>query len=342
MRRFIVAVMLLLAIAFVILSLSKLQSTVETLQRGDWRFLGLALALEIIWLYNLAVTFRALYRVVGLAENSLHLVLVVAAANFVNVVAPSAGIGGIAVFLDDGKKRNHSSGRVTVVGTLAILFDYAAFLCVLTLGFIVLIRRNNLNAGEVTAAVILLAIALTLALLVYLGYHSAELLGKALAWIARLVNSIVRPFIRRDYLNEAHAYKYANEFSEGLTEIKGQPKKLIWPFLLALNNKALMICILALTFLAFKTPYSIGTLVGGFSIAYLFWIVSPTPAGVGVVEGALTIGLNSLRVPWSAAAIITLTFRAITFWFPLGVGAVAFRFLQKQYMKASQDKAGSV
>ncbi|MDP3184132.1 MAG: lysylphosphatidylglycerol synthase domain-containing protein, partial [Anaerolineales bacterium] len=55
-----------------------------------------------------------------------------------------------------------------------------------------------------------------------------------------------------------------------------------------------------------------------------------TPAGLGVVEGALTLGLNSLRVPWEAAVLITLTYRAVTFWFPLGIGAVAFRMLHRE------------
>jgi uncharacterized protein (TIRG00374 family) len=87
--------------------------------------------------------------------------------------------------------------------------------------------------------------------------------------------------------------------------------------------------VLAFTFLAFETPFTVGTLVGGFSIGYLFLIVSPTPAGLGVVEGVLTVILNTLRVKWEAAALITLTYRAITFWFPLVVGAVAFRFLNR-------------
>jgi hypothetical protein len=67
--------------------------------------------------------------------------------------------------------------------------------------------------------------------------------------------------------------------------------------------------------------------VGGFAIGYLFLIVSPTPSGLGVVEGAMTIALNTLRVEMAAALLITLTYRFITFWFPLAIGAVAFRLL---------------
>jgi uncharacterized membrane protein YbhN (UPF0104 family) len=41
----------------------------------------------------------------------------------------------------------------------------------------------------------------------------------------------------------------------------------------------------------------------------------------------MTIALNTLRVQMEAALLITLTYRLITFWFPLAVGAVAFRIL---------------
>jgi uncharacterized membrane protein YbhN (UPF0104 family) len=52
-----------------------------------------------------------------------------------------------------------------------------------------------------------------------------------------------------------------------------------------------------------------------------------------VVEGVLTVALNTLRVNWAAAALITLTYRAVTFWFPMVVGAVAFRLLNTRNKK---------
>jgi uncharacterized protein (TIRG00374 family) len=163
-----------------------------------------------------------------------------------------------------------------------------------------------------------------------LGYKSADQLGKVLARLSRLVNWISRPFIHRDYLKVENAHFFAQEVAEGVSLMRGKRKELLWPFLFALNNKALLICVLAFTFLALGTPFSVGTLVGGFSIGYLFLIVSPTPAGVGVVESILPVALNSLRVPWAAAVLITLVYRGITFWFPLAVGGIAFRLLERQ------------
>ena len=253
--------------------------------------------------------------------------LVATAANFVNVIAPSVGIGGMAVFLDDAARQNHSSGRVTVVGVLYILFDYLAFFCVLTLGFIVLIRRNNLNLGELTAAAILLVIAGAVAFLLYLGYKSTERLGKVLAKLAQLVNRVLRPFIHRDYINAERPFTFAQEVGEGISMLRGKRVELLWPFLFALNNFALLICVLAFTFLALGTPFTVGTLVGGFAIGYLFLIVSPTPSGLGVVEGAMTIALNTLRIDMATALLITLTYRFITFWLPMAIGAITFRIL---------------
>ena len=98
--------------------------------------------------------------------------------------------------------------------------------------------------------------------------------------------------------------------------------------LLAFANKALLMCVLTASFLAFQVPFSIETIIGGFAISYLFLIVSPTPSGIGIVEGIMPLALTSLRVPWSEAVVITLAYRAVTFWYPLGIGAWAFRRLQ--------------
>lgn len=330
MRKFILLLVLFLTVVFVFLSFSELKNIAETLKKSNWIFLSIALLFECVWLYNMAVTYAALYRLVELDESRQQLLLMSTAANFVNVIAPSAGIGGMAVFLDAARRRGQPTGRVTVVGVLYILYDYLAFLCVLTLGLIVLFRRNDLNGGELAAASILVLIAAAIGSLLYLAYRSVALLGRVLAWLARRVNSITRPFIHRDYIKIESAHFFAREMAEGINLLRGKPRKLLWPFLFALNNKALLICVMAFTFLALGTPFSVGTLAGGFSISYLFLIVSPTPAGVGVVEGILPVALNSLRVPWAAAVLITFVYRAVTFWFPLAVGLAAFRLLQRQ------------
>lgn len=330
MRKLIFAVVLLLCTMFVIGQLAEVQAIADTLRQGDWRFILLGLIVETAWLVTVALSYRAIFQATGVDEKINKLLLMSAAANFLNVVAPTAGMGGMAVFISGARQRGYSSGRVTVAGVLYVLFDYAGFLCVLTVGLLILMRRNNINAAELGASAILVSIAIVLATLLYLGMRSAAALGKALAWMAREVNGLLRPFTHREYLSEDRAHQFANDAAEGLRELRHNPKNLILPMALALGNKALLISILSLTFLAFQIPFSVGTIIAGFSIAYLFLIVSPTPSGIGVVEGALTIALGSLYVPLGAAAVITLAYRGITFWIPLLFGLFAFRILSRQ------------
>ncbi|MBI3177068.1 MAG: flippase-like domain-containing protein, partial [Chloroflexi bacterium] len=73
-------------------------------------------------------------------------------------------------------------------------------------------------------------------------------------------------------------------------------------------------------FLAFGQPFSVGAITAVFSLGYLFTIVSPTPLGIGVAEGAMVLTLTSLRVPIEAAVVITLAYRGFTVWLPLAYG----------------------
>ncbi len=327
MRKFIVALVLLLAVYFLITRLSEMELIALTFRRGDWRFLILALLVQTAWFFNVGASFRAVYSLIGIQENRLRLTQLAAAAVFLNVVAPAGGMSGIAVFIADAHRRRYPPGKAAIAGALYILFDYAGFLCVLALGLIVLFRRNSLNWPEITATAILLFIAIGLSSLLYLAMRGANQLAVVLTWFTRQINKILHPFIRRNYLSEERARSFAHDAAAGIRSLPRKPESFLMPFALALSSKALMISVLFLVFLAFKIPFSIGTLIASFSIGYLFVIVSPTPSGLGVVEGALTLALRGMWVPLEEAAVVVLAYRGFTFWLPLLVGAFAFRHI---------------
>ena len=327
MKKIALLLVLFLTVALIVLSFGELQSIIETLKKVHFIYFILALFLQGLWFLVSGVTFYHLYHLLGLNEKLSKLTLMAAAANFINVIAPSAGMGGMVVFINDANRSGHSPGKVTVANALYLLFDYAAFLVVLMLGLIVLFRRNDLDPSEIIASIIMLGIALGLAFFLYLGARSANRLGNVLAWFARQINRVARPFIHREYLHERRAHEFAHEMADGLSSLPKQTRRLVVPILYSFVNKALMICVLLVAFLSFEVEFSAGTLIGGFAIAYLFLVVSPTPSGIGVVEGIMPLALSSLRVPWSQAVVVTLTYRAFTFWVPVGVGALAFRLL---------------
>jgi uncharacterized protein (TIRG00374 family) len=327
MRKIIFIVILFFGVGLVFLSFGELESIAETLRHGNPWFTLLAILFQLAWFVVTGFNYLMLYRVLGMEGTLQKMSLMTAAANFVSTVMPSAGMGGIAVFINDAVRHGYSAGKVTVVSVVFLFLDYLAFLCVLGLGLIVLFRRNDLGASEITASLVMLSIAACLGFLLYLGSRSAEALGNALAWMAHLVNALARPFIHHDYLSEARAHVFAHEVAADLQSLPGRMHSLIQPFLLALSGKALMMCVLAVSFLTFEVPFSSGVIIGGFSISYLFLILSPTPAGIGIVEGIMPLALSSLKVEWSQAVIVTLAYRAVTFWLPLGIGAFALRHL---------------
>jgi len=330
MRKFLFILVLFLGAAFVYLSFGEIETILQTLKKGNLWFVLLAFLFQCGWFIVAGLTYLSLYRVLGVNGTIYKLSIMAAAATFVNTVAPSAGMGGMAVFISSARRNKHSTGKATVVSVLYIFLDYIAFLTVLTLGLIVLFRRNDLGPTEIAASSVMVAIAATLGFLLYLGSKSAQSLGNALAGMARLVNRFVRPFTHRDYLKESRAHKFAKEMATDLKSLPGQSRSLVKPLAFAIINKVLMMSILMAAFLSFNVPFTVGTIIGGFSISYLFLIVSPTPSGIGIVEGIMPLALSSLRVPWSQAVIITLAYRGITFWFPLGVGALALRTLDQE------------
>jgi uncharacterized protein (TIRG00374 family) len=340
MPKFLVVIVLFLAIMLVVFSFSELQNVVFTLQQANIWFVLSAFIAEGAWMLGLGAIFHSIYTLLGMHESRRRLTLLALASTLLSVVTSSAAVGGLAMFVADARKRGHPTGKVTVAGALYLLLDYAAFFCVLALGTVVLIRRNELGAVQVSASLILLAIAFGIGSILYLAYRSPIALGNLLAQLARLINRLVRPFIHRQYLSEARAHEFAAEVSSGLGSLPEKPRSLIRPLLLSLANKTLLVLVLMFCFLAFDVPFSAGTIVGGFAVTYLFIIVSPTPAGVGLVEGIMPVALRSLGVDFSQAVIITLAFRGITFWLPLAAGGVAFRSLHVSIDKASEPPPG--
>ena len=328
MKKFIVVLILFLSVALVALSFGELESILATLQQAHMRYLFLALGLHVLWLWNVGLTYKSIYHLLGIEESLERVTLVATATNFVNIVAPTGGVGGIALFAAEARQRGYPTGKATLAGALFLFIDQVGFLFVLALGWIVLIRRNDLNVGEISASLLLLAAASIFGFLLFLGYRSADALGNMLARIAHAVNRIVRPFLHREYLSEERAHIFAAEVAEGLADLpEHSVRNLLRPLAHALIGKAFLIGILLCAFLSFDVPFSAGTLIAGWAIGYLFLVVSPTPNGIGIVEGLMPLTLTSLRVPYEAAVVVTLAYRAVTFWWMLAVGAWAFRRL---------------
>jgi uncharacterized protein (TIRG00374 family) len=334
MRKFLLVVIGLLALAYIVFSFAELENILEALRQSKPVYIGIAVLVEAVLLLNTTATFWALYRLVGLNERGRNLFLMVTAATFVNLVTPSSGIGGLTVFLDEAHQRNLSTGRVTVACILYLCYEYVALFVALAIGFVSLAQLGKLNTIELVAAGFLIVLAACIGTGLVVGYRSPRQLGNLLAWLARWINRLAHPFLHREVLNEASAYTLSGEMTEGFTSLRTATLgQLLLPLVFTLINKVLLILVLALAFLALDTQLSNGVLLGGFSVGHLFVYASPTPSGLGLVDSILPVVLNSLNVPLPRAVLIALVYRADTFWLPLVLGALAFRSLQRSRLR---------
>lgn len=327
MKKFIVALIIMLGVIFLLTRIAALQEIIDVLQRGNLLFLLLALSMGLLYIYFQSSLFQSIYHFLGLKASRIHLLKLITAANFLTVIAPSGGLSAMAVYIADAQRAGRSKIRVTVAGVLYIWFEYIGVLVILTLGLMELANRNNLHWSEITASLILLAGALGIGFLIFLGVESSEHLGIVLVGLARAVNWALHPILHRNYLDVDQARTFSIEVAEGMRVLRLRPNWSLRPLAYILLAKASLWAVLLFCFLAFKLPIDLGTLVAGVSMANLFLIVSPTPAGLGVVEGILAVALVSLGVPLGDATVVTVAYRGVTFWMPFVLGMVTFRLL---------------
>ena len=323
-------VFILFAAIFVVARMAEIEQMGRLLASISLNYLVLALLAEAVWLLIAAMIYRMNFRIIGIRESFRHLFLLSTSANFANVVTPSWGMAGLAVFWADAQHRGYPKGSATVVCTLYIIFEYLSLLLVIGLGFFALLKRSLLGWPIISSALALFGFVIFMMYMLFLGLRYPEKFRAFFVGASRLINRIVRAVIRREFLPLSSAESFTDTAIESINLLRAQWRKLIFPFGLAIVNKLVLITILMLMFVAFKEPFTPGILIAGFSLCYLFFYVSPTPAGIGIVEGVMTLALRSLGIPLASATLITLSFRGFTFWLPLLVGFISFRFLSRE------------
>jgi glycosyltransferase 2 family protein len=331
MRRIVLIIIALMAVAYIVFSLKELENIVEALRESRPLYLGLALLLEAVLICNTAATFWAVYRLVGLKEKFRGIFLIVTGATFVNLVTPTSGMGGMAIFLDEARRRRISPGRVMVACLLYVLYEYIALFSALLAGFFILDSLGKLNMAYRLGFGFMLIVAAGLIIGLLVGYRSQPQLGRLLARVAIFINRLLHPFRHKDTINPVSAYHLSEEMADGLEELhSASVGPVLLPLLFTFINKLLLISILGVSFLALGEQAPFQTLLAGFSVGQLFVYASPTPSGLGIVDSVLPAALTSLGVTLAVAVLASLIYRAFTFWLPLGIGSAALRVLHRR------------
>jgi hypothetical protein len=321
----------LLMIGFVWVVVSRyteIEVLYNTLRQGRLPWVLAAALLQMAYYAVFTALYQAAFFTVEVKSRLRELLPLMFASVFVNVAAPTAGASAMALFMDDSARRGESPTRTAAGIVLVLVTEFSAFMPILALGLAYLFIQHDLEVYQIIGAAIMVLLITGLTGVLLIGLWRPGLLRALLRWTKGVVNHVGGWVKRPDLLSTDWPEATTVEFTEAANAIVAHPRRLLRTAAIALGLHSVDLLSLYTLFRAFSEPISFGGLVAGYAMGFLFWIVSPTPQGVGVVEGVMALVYGSLGVELERATVIALAFRGLTFWLPFGVGFLLLRRLK--------------
>ncbi|PWB74012.1 MAG: hypothetical protein C3F07_08655 [Anaerolineales bacterium] len=326
--RWIVITLTVLFLWAVVSRFTELEQLRNTLQQGQWDWILAAFISQTIYFIAFTASYQAAFAALDIRIRTRDLLPVTLGSLFVNMVVPAGVAGGTALFAQELSRRGKSSARTATGVLLQLIADLTAFVFILVPGLIYLFYEHDLKSYEIVTAILLLMVIAALSATLLLGIWKPAWLERVFDWFQRAVNGIFQRLRRSLPLEEDWARNNAGEFVEASRAVAGSPSGLMRTVLVAFLAHLLDITTLYILFRAFNQPIGLGVLVAGYAVGILFWIVSITPQGIGVVEGVMALTFTSLGISGAVATTVVLAFRGLTFWIPMLLGYFAVQRMQ--------------
>lgn len=327
-------VFFIVSIAFIIvfiLKFGELSSALELLASGSLFFLLCVIGLQVLSIINRGALFHSMYDFFGAKDTLRRLTYLALSSNFVNLVAPTAGLSGMAIFISEAQEQGMSKSRAIFVNIFTYFLIYAVFTIALLFGLFYLFFNHQLQKYIIISAAILFGMIVVILLAMAIAFGGAARVKNVIGFIAKLVNSVAS-FLqrRRVIINKTDIHLMSAEVHDCIAILKRRTRSLFLPVLHVVLLEAIDIMTLYYLFLAFKYPIYPGALITLYSVGVLFSLVSITPNGLGVVEATMILVGAGLGVPIELASVVVIGYRLVTFWLPFVVGYFAFRKMQKE------------
>ena len=236
----------------------------------------------------------------------------------------AGGVGGAAVTYRVLQKRGMPHSTVLIAVIFQNAFAYCVLFALFAAGLVVLILR-----GQGGDAAVVISTAFVVLLMVAAGY-GFWLLGHPSS-LRRRTHQIVGWLERRIHRLQIDP-ALLDEWLDGVVDGWRLLRRDGWRHLrtvgLAAGYWAFDIACLLLVMLAFHQTLSPDKVVVAYSVANVVGTFSPTPGGLGAVEGVLIALLVGFGMPSAAAVAVVLVYRLINFWLPIPAGLVTYLSLR--------------
>jgi glycosyltransferase 2 family protein len=324
-RRLLLLLLLVLFTVWIFSRFANLRDLGATLLRANLLWIIVATLLHAGYFGMYAQLYNLNFALTGVKAEFKRILPILFAMLFANAVAPSGGTAGVALFVDNAVRWGESGARTVAGMVLTLVIDLATLIPFVAYALIFLALQGKLFFYDTLSSLFFVAYVILLTGALFLAGWKPGVMRRFLGWAQGLVNRIGARFHRPELLAPDWAEENARDLTHAGRAITSHPRRLAislaWAFALHLVNLAG----LYLLFVAFDQPVRLGTLVAGFSLGIIFWVVSLLPAGLAAVEGIMTLVFTDMGISADKAAAIVLTFRAMNFWLPVIVGFFALR-----------------
>ena len=341
LRRFLFYFITLAALIVIYLKISEFQLIKEVFLRSNLLWLFLIIVVQIFSYYFTALNYRDVLKVKDLEVGIKELFPVTFVIQFLNQALPSAGFSGQVFFVQYLKKFGLSIAEGIGRAILELTTLYMAFGAFFIISATMLLQGGMVK--ERPEALYFIYSFLFFAIIAVSLFFTFQKRGRGK--IARwTINKLHQYFEKR---NEKKGNGGGKNHAEHVAMIFDQFKNTLNLGVLRRHGRAfglaflwqilvLFVSILTLYFLSFAVDYKIGFSVAfiTFTLTKFLSMVSFIPGALGVFEGGMTLILVSFGVPAGPALAMTLLLRAFTFWFPMPVGWILYRYyLHKQELE---------
>lgn len=321
----------ILVIAFlwvVYTHLAEIRKLAQVLQQGKLVWVFVAAVLQAGYFVAYSFIYHYALATVEVSSRVRELLPLTFASVFIDSTAPSGGVAGTALFVDAAHRQGQSAARAAAGTILVLIALYGVFAFILTGGLLYLLQQGGLTTLQIISAVLLFLLVGGMISVLLLGAWQPSWLIRLLSGIQKLINWFGGLVKRPSLLPPDWAQRHAADFAAAGSAIRAHPTRLSYTVAAAVIAHVLNIASLGSLFLAFNIPLNWPVVAASYAMTLLFWIVSPTPNGVGIVETVMPLVYVSLGVAPEAGTVINLAFRGLSFWLPLLIGFISLRRLR--------------
>lgn len=318
-------ILLGLVVVYYIVRYSTGTAVLRVLKEITPPLLGGMMLLNLINIYAQGGLFQKVYKVTGYQRPRFFLSCLYLGMSLVNTVAPTLGLSGLAYMMYLEKKRGLSRTDTLLINYLHYITNYLVFLLVLLLGLAYLLVIGGVTGTVLIATLIFTLFVASITLIGYLAFTRPLLLIKATRTVSWMLGKITGH--KTGYFRAEQIDSFVENFQRAWKRSSKSPVRLLEAGGYALVVHTSSIAMLWLAFLTFQMPSSLLILVAGYTIGTLLNIVPFTPSGIGLAEGGMTAVFVAFGVPVEQALAVTLLYRAVFVWFPLGLGLIAVHLL---------------